>query len=92
MALLTIGTGLFMLLPSTVEWGRIAPFEIIAGLGAGPIFQSPLLALHANIHPKDIATGTATFAFVRQLFGGIGLVIGGVIFQKNEWKKGKLAG
>lgn len=38
------------------------------------------------MHPRDIATATATFGFVRNLATSISVVIGGVVFQ-NEMKK-----
>jgi hypothetical protein len=83
MTLMTIGFGLFILLPDTLNWALIAPFQVIAGLGVGPGFQAPLISLQSSLHPKDMATGTATFAFIRQLASAISLVVGGVIFQ-NE--------
>lgn len=83
MLLLTLGFGLLIDLPTTADWGRIVPFEIIAGLGAGPIFQAPLIALQNNVELKDMATATATFAFVRNLATSIGLVIGTVVYQNR---------
>lgn len=82
--LLTIGVGLFIDLPSyRHSWARIITFQILAGIGAGPLFQSPLIALQTKIHPKDIATATATFGFTRQLSTSISVVLGGVIFQNG---------
>ena len=56
-------------------------FLIIMGTGFGPVFHAPLIALQTRIAEKDMAVGTATFGFVRMLFGAVGLVIGQVIFQ-----------
>jgi hypothetical protein len=56
-------------------------FLIIMGAGFGPTFHAPLIALQTRITEKDMAVGTATFGFVRMLFGAVGLVIGQVIFQ-----------
>ena len=81
--LMAVGFGLFIALPVDLNWGRIVPFLLIAGLGTGPIFQAPLIALQSSIEPKDMASGTAAFAFMRQVASSISLVIGGVIFQ-NE--------
>ena len=80
---MTIGFGLYIDLPGSRTWGRIFPFQIIAGLGVGPNFQSPLIALQTLVQPRDIATATATFGFVRQLATSISVVIGGVIFQNG---------
>ena len=84
---MTIGFGLYIDLPNSQDWGRIIPYEIIAGIGVGPNFQSPLIALQTNIQPRDIATATATFGFVRQLSTAISVIIGGVIFQNGMMKR-----
>lgn len=82
--LATLGTGLFIdLPPGRHSWARIILYQIVAGMGAGPNFQSPLIALQTKIHPRDIATATATFGFTRQLSTAISVVIGGVIFQNG---------
>ena len=80
----TLGAGLFIDLPSgRHSWARVIIFQIIAGVGAGPNFQSPLIALQTKVHPRDIATATATFGFTRQISTAISVVIGGVIFQNG---------
>jgi Major Facilitator Superfamily len=83
MSLMTLGYGLFIDLPNTEYWGKIAPYLVIAGLGCGPNFQAPLIALQNHVDVKDMATATAMFAFVRNLASSIGLVIGGVIFENR---------
>jgi len=85
--LMTVGVGLFVDLPNGRDWSRIIPFQIIAGLGIGPNFQAPLIALQTNVQPRDIATATATFGFVRNLATSISVVIGGVIFQNGMMKR-----
>lgn len=83
---MTVGFGLYIDLPVGRTWGRIFPFQIIAGIGVGPNFQAPLIALQTLVPPRDIATATATFGFIRNLSTSISVVIGGVIFQ-NAMKK-----
>ncbi|KAI0400166.1 MFS general substrate transporter [Xylaria palmicola] len=83
MFFLTLGYGLFIDLGSRVNWAKLVIYQIIAGIGVGPNFQSPLIALHAGLHPKDIAAGTSTFQFLRQLATSISIVIGGVVFQNG---------
>ena len=86
--LMTLGFGLFIDLPNhRGGWARVIIFQIIAGLGTGPNFQAPLIALQTGILPKDIATATATFGFVRNIATSISIVIGGVIFQNQMQKK-----
>ena len=83
MLFMTIGFGLYIDLPVGRTWGRIFPFQIIAGLGVGPNFQAPLIALQSLVEPRDIATATATFGFARNLATSISVVLGGVIFQNR---------
>ena len=85
--LMTLGFGLFIYLPDHSEWGRIAPFLVIAGLGCGPNFQSPLIALQTGVPPRDIAAAVATFAFTRNIATAMSVVIGGVIFQNGMQKQ-----
>lgn len=86
LVVMTLGFGLFIDLPSKENWAKIIIYQIIAGIGVGPNFQSPLIALQSMIAPRDIATATATFGFVRNLSTSISVVIGGVVFQ-NEMEK-----
>ena len=86
MVIMLLGFGLYIDLPNGRNWTKIILYQIVAGIGVGPNFQSPLLALQTMIAPKDIATATATFGFTRNLSTSISVVIGGVIFQ-NEMQK-----
>jgi len=86
MATMTLGMGLLIDLSASRVWSKIIIFQIIAGIGIGPNFQSPLLALQTGVPQRDIATATATFGFVRNLSTSISVVIGGVVFQ-NEMQK-----
>ncbi|KAN0093483.1 MFS general substrate transporter [Hyaloscypha variabilis] len=86
MSIMTLGLGLFIDLSASRVWSKIIIFQIIAGIGIGPNFQSPLLALQTGVPQRDIATATATFGFVRNLSTSISVVIGGVVFQ-NEMQK-----
>jgi len=85
---MTLGFGLFTDLELTSSWAKIILYQIIAGVGVGPNFQGPLIALQSNIDPRDIGSATSTFSFVRYIGLGIGVVLGGVVFQ-NEMEKQK---
>ena len=87
MIVMTFGFGLYIDFPSYASWPRIIIFQIIAGIGCGPNFQSPLIALQSHVNPRDIATATATFGFTRNLATSISVVIGGVIFQNGMQKQ-----
>jgi EmrB/QacA subfamily drug resistance transporter len=78
-----LGFGLFIDLGSTANWAKIIVFQIIAGIGIGPNFQAPLIALQNNIEPRDIGSATSSFAFLRQMGTSVSVVVGGVIFN-NE--------
>ncbi|KAL4755511.1 hypothetical protein BDW72DRAFT_163959 [Aspergillus terricola var. indicus] len=78
---LTLGYGLLIDLKPYASWPRLIIYQLIAGIGTGPLFQAPLVALQANIHPSDMAAGTATFSFLRQVSAAISIVIGTVIYQ-----------
>ena len=87
MVLLVLGFGLFIDLPDhKSQWAKLIIFQIIAGIGVGPNFQAPLIALQTLVEPRDIATATATFGFTRNLATSISVVIGGVIFQNGMGK------
>ncbi|KAI3319635.1 MFS general substrate transporter [Xylariaceae sp. AK1471] len=87
MFFLTLGFGLFIDLGSPVNWAKLVIYQIVAGIGVGPNFQSPLIALHSGLEPKDIAAATSTFQFIRQLATSISIVIGGVVFQNGMQKQ-----
>ncbi|KAL2021618.1 hypothetical protein VTK56DRAFT_6971 [Thermocarpiscus australiensis] len=83
MAVMTLGFGLFIDLEARPNWPKIILFQLIAGVGVGPNFQSPLIALQSTVEPRDMASATGTFGFTRQLFSSISIVIGGVVFQNG---------
>ncbi|PBP18798.1 major facilitator superfamily transporter [Diplocarpon rosae] len=83
MSFMLLGFGLYIDFPRHPGWAKIIVYQIVAGIGVGPNFQAPLIALQSMVEPKDIATATATFGFTRNLATSISVVIGGVVFQ-NE--------
>ncbi|KAL8314951.1 hypothetical protein RB597_006905 [Gaeumannomyces tritici] len=94
-ALMTIGFGLFVDLggpsASGPDWAKLILYQIVAGIGTGPNFQGPLIALQTFVAPSEVASATATFHFVRQLSTAISVVIGGVVFQNTmEGQRGRL--
>lgn len=83
MTLLTIGSGLLIHLDAESTIGEIISFELITGIGAGLLFQPPLIAVQALTEQDDIATATATVSFSRNLSTAMSVVIGGVVFQNG---------
>jgi MFS family permease len=49
MTLMTIGTGLFIDLRADSSWAKIIIYQAIAGIGVGPNFQAPLIALQSLV-------------------------------------------
>lgn len=78
---MTVGIGLLIFLNASHDIGKIVVLLVIVGLGFGPNFGAPLIALQTRIRPSDIATGTSAFGFVRMISGAIGVVAGQVVFQ-----------
>ncbi|KAF2661090.1 MFS drug transporter [Lophiostoma macrostomum CBS 122681] len=83
MAVLTLGFGLFIDLKSYTSWSRIIIFQILAGIGTGPNFQAPLIALQNRTRPQDMAAVTGGFLFVRNLATSMSVVFGGAIFDNQ---------
>lgn len=80
---MVLGFGLLVDLGPRVNWAKLIVYQIIAGIGVGPNFQAPLIALQQNIEPRDIGSATSCFAFLRQMGTSVSVVVGGVIFN-NE--------
>ncbi|PVI03722.1 multidrug resistance protein fnx1 [Periconia macrospinosa] len=85
--LMTAGFGTFIDLAPNSSWAKIIIYQIIGGIGVGPNFQSPLIALQSLVPKRDIATATATFGFIRNLGSAASVVIGSVVFQNEMVSK-----
>ncbi|KAF9640397.1 putative MFS transporter [Lasiodiplodia theobromae] len=81
--LLSLGTGLYMLLKADASNALIVGVEIIAGAGSGLCFQPPIIAVQAFVSSEDTATATAATAFARNLAAAFSIVIGGVLLQNG---------
>ncbi|KAF9454660.1 MFS amino acid permease [Macrolepiota fuliginosa MF-IS2] len=86
-AVFTLGMGLMTMLGGTSSLAIKVVFPLIAALGLGCLFQTPLIALQAAMPLKDMATTTATFGFLRTLGGTVGISVGQAIFTSILAKK-----
>lgn len=86
--MMTLANGLFILFDATTSLGTVIGFEIIQGIGAGLLFEPPLIAIQSAVSQDDTATATSTFAFVRSLGTCLSVVIGGVVFQNSMELRG----
>jgi MFS family permease len=84
--LMTLGFGLFLDWGSNPTLGKVIGYQIVAGLGTGPLFQAPLIALQSLVPPRDIGAAVATFQLTRNVATSMSVVIGSVVFQ-NAMKK-----
>lgn len=80
---LIIGHGLYTNLQPYASWPRIIIFQIISGVGLGPVFQAPIIAIFSLTKPADIASAAATVFFMRDIATAMSIVFGGVIFQNR---------
>jgi preprotein translocase subunit SecG len=80
---MTIGTGLFIDLGATTNWAKIIIFQIVTGLGAGPLFQGPMIAFQSHLPQRDIAAASSASMFLRNLSSSMSIVIGSVLLQKD---------
>lgn len=81
--LMTLGNGLFISLGIGKNWPKIIIFQMLAGSGAGVLFQSPMIALQSHLHHKDMAAAMSAYSFLRSLFTSISIVIGTVLIQRS---------
>lgn len=82
-ALMAIACGLFTLLDASSSTGSWVGFQILFGTGAGFIFTSTLPAILAALPESEVATATATWAFLRS-FGSIwGTAIPSAVFNSS---------
>ena len=89
---MVLAFGLFIHIDVVSTTLELVIFQIIAGVGTGTCYSSPLIALQAQANPEDTATVTSTWGFVRNLSNAISVVIGGVVFQNGmESQAGFLA-
>ncbi len=81
--LLTVGYGLFILFRTETPIGEVTGLAIVGGIGAGLLFQPPLVAVQAMVSQADTATATATLGFARNIATSLSVVLGGIIFQNG---------
>lgn len=80
---MTLGTGLLIDLAVTTNWVKIILYQAIAGVGAGPLFQAPMIAMQSHLPHKDIAAASSASMFLRNLSSSVSIIVGSVILQKN---------
>lgn len=81
--LLTLGIGLYIRFDPSTSISSIIVCEVVAGIGAGLLFDPPIIALQAGVTQDDTATATATLGFLRSIATAIAVITGGILFQNS---------
>lgn len=80
-SVMTLGWGLMIMLDNTSTIAEQEIYPLVAALGIGCLFQTPLVAVQAAMPIKDMATSTGAFVFLRTIGGTIGITIGETILS-----------
>ncbi|KIJ69250.1 hypothetical protein HYDPIDRAFT_80094 [Hydnomerulius pinastri MD-312] len=86
-AVMTLGWGLMIQLDSTSNSAEKELYPLVAAIGIGCLFQTPLIAVQAAMPLKDMATSTGAFVFLRTLGGTVGITIGEAIISSTLLQK-----
>ncbi|RDW80252.1 hypothetical protein BP6252_04890 [Coleophoma cylindrospora] len=81
--IMTVGAGLYIIFSKSTTIAKIIGIEIVGGIGAGCLFEPPLIALQAFASQENTAAVTSTFGFVRPFAQSLSLVVGLVVFQNS---------
>ncbi|KAF3034461.1 hypothetical protein E8E11_003749 [Didymella keratinophila] len=82
-AFMCLGFGLFVSFDANTTTAHAVGFQMVAGFGQGILFEAPLIAIQSQVKQEDVATATATMAFVRNIAVSISVIICGTIFQNS---------
>ncbi|KAI6045676.1 MFS general substrate transporter [Pisolithus marmoratus] len=80
-AVMTVGWGLMIMLDSTSNKSVKELYPLVAAIGIGCLFQTPLVGLQAAMPLRDMATSTGAYIFLRVLGGAVGIAIGETIIS-----------
>ena len=82
-SLTVLGMGLLYLLGPKTSVPAFVFLNLIPGLGMGLLFSSMNLATQAAATEKYVGFAAAMYIFMRSLGQGIGVAVGGVVFQSQ---------
>ncbi|KAK8078952.1 major facilitator superfamily domain-containing protein [Apiospora phragmitis] len=82
-ALMTLGTGLYILFGPETSVAVVVGLEVLGALGPALLFQSPMVSIQNNVSPDETTAATACLGFVRNLAMALSVVLGGVVFQNS---------
>ena len=82
-SLTVLGLGLMYLLSPETSVPAFVFLNLIPGLGMGLLFASMNLAAQAAATERHVGFAAAMYIFMRSLGQGIGVAVGGVVFQSQ---------
>ena len=83
---LCLGAGLLIDSKAKFDWALIIIPQSILSVGLG-LYQAPLIAFQAHLQKSEMATGTATYQFIKTFSQTISIIFGQVIFQARVENK-----
>ncbi|KAB5572324.1 MFS multidrug transporter-like protein [Coniochaeta sp. 2T2.1] len=81
--MMTLGTGLYILLGPDTSLSVIIGLEVIGASGPALLFQGPTIAIQNSVSQADTAAATACLGFMRAIAMALSVVVGGVVFQNS---------
>lgn len=78
--IMTLGFGLMIDLDASSNLAKQILFLMVAAMGTGCLFQTPLMGMQAAMPQKDMATATSTFGLMRQIGGTVGISASGSVY------------
>ncbi|CEJ54273.1 hypothetical protein PMG11_00592 [Penicillium brasilianum] len=79
--LISIGGGLLSTLTPTTTTGKWVGYQILAGVGRGAGFQTPIIAVQNTLPPSQISIAMSILMFIQTLSGAVFLTFADVIFS-----------
>jgi hypothetical protein len=86
-ALQVLGFGLMASLTSRSNRAQQEIYILVAALGIGCNFQTPLIGLQASMPVRDMAVSTSGMVLLRAIGGSIGITVGGAIYSSELSKR-----
>lgn len=81
--IMLIGFGLLCSLSATSSTAQQEIYTLIAGVGTGFNFQTPLITLQAAMPLQDMAVATSAMVLLRAIGGSVGITVGGAIYSSQ---------